>query len=426
MHRRITASIEPSENEPDDADIPKTIGHDHEIQYERRLMERERLEKQRLDRQRLSVWERIWTRLSVLKYIFLILIIPPILNYAALKRERNALLPAQGEQVDMGWGQKMFIKCLGEGLPTVILDASTGGTSEDWYLIETKLAKLTRVCVYDRAGLGFSELPFVNDITHSQKQKSENRKFVSQVATLEQMTCDLHHLVTVAKPLTRPFILVGSEIGALIARHYALTYPEDVHDIVLLNPFVEDLFWRQKEDWNSFWNFQLVPSLESLQLAAYIGMARLAVLTGRIKADLSGDTVPKEVELIQLSRMCNGNHIGAVLHEYLLLNTSFSQMIEVWKAKSFPKNVSVTVINSRNYDKFPSKLQKAWQQSQLYLRQSLHPTCKHYTAEGTGQQLFTDPRPVVNLVQQLIIRWRVTYNVLPTVHTFREQEAYAA
>lgn len=29
-----------------------------------------------------------------------------------------------GEQVDMGWGQKMFIKCLGEGLPTgnIILD----------------------------------------------------------------------------------------------------------------------------------------------------------------------------------------------------------------------------------------------------------------------------------------------------------------
>lgn len=69
---------------------------------------------------------------------------------------------------------------------------------------------------------------------------------------------------------------------------------------------------------------------------------------------------------------------------------------------------------------------QAWQQSQLYLRQSLHPTCKHYIADGPGQQLFTDPRTVVNLVQQLVIRWRNMYDILPTVHTFREQETYAA
>lgn len=26
-----------------------------------------------------------------------------------------------GEQVDMGWGQKMFINCIGEGVPTSML-----------------------------------------------------------------------------------------------------------------------------------------------------------------------------------------------------------------------------------------------------------------------------------------------------------------
>lgn len=44
----------------------------------------------------------------------------------------------------------------------------------------------------------------------------------------------------------------------------------------------------------------MIPSLESLQLSAYIGISRLAVLAGRLKADLSGEAVPKEVELTQV------------------------------------------------------------------------------------------------------------------------------
>lgn len=49
-----------------------------------------------------------------------------------------------------------------------------------------------------------------------------------------RMTNDLHHLITIAKPLTRPLVLVGSELGALIARHYALMYPEYVKNICYL------------------------------------------------------------------------------------------------------------------------------------------------------------------------------------------------
>ena len=41
----------------------------------------------------------------------------------------------------------------------VILDAPTGMSSDVWALVQPELAKTTRVCVYDRAGLGFSERP---------------------------------------------------------------------------------------------------------------------------------------------------------------------------------------------------------------------------------------------------------------------------
>ncbi|GFU24353.1 uncharacterized protein TNCV_942461 [Trichonephila clavipes] len=370
---------------------------------------------------RKSAYRRFCERISFMKYIFIILIIPPILNYASLKRESTVLLPLEGDQVDMGWGQKMFISCIGEGVPTIILDAPTGGTSDVWYLAQQRLAKISKVCVYDRAGLGFSDLPFVNEM--SRTQKTENRKFVSQVATLEQMTCDLHHLITNAKPLARPFIIVGSETGALIARHYGLTYPSDVADIVLLNPLVEDLFWRQKEDWNNYWNMHLLPSLQSLQLSAYVGISRIAALLGWLKPDLFGAAVPKEVELRQLSHLCNPSHMSAVFHEHLLLNTSFVQMNEVWQTKTFPTNISVSVINSRKFEKIPPQLQKAWQQSQLYLRQSLHPTCMYYVTDGSTGELYSEPGVIVTKVQQLVYKWRINYDTFPTVHTFREQES---
>ncbi|XP_015922654.1 uncharacterized protein [Parasteatoda tepidariorum] len=368
-----------------------------------------------------SAYQRFCDRISFMKYIFLILVIPPLLNYASLKRELAMLMPTEGQQVDMGWGQKMFISCIGEGIPTIILDAPTGGTSDVWYLVQRELAKISKVCVYDRAGLGYSDLPFVNQM--SKTHKTENRKFVSQVATVEQMTCDLHHLVTTALPVSRPFIMVGSEMGGLIARHYSMMYPEDVSDIIILNPLVEDLFWRQKEDWNNYWNSQLLPSLQSLQLSASIGISRIAALLGFIKPDLAGESVPKEVELRQLSHLCNPTHMEAFFHEHMLLNTSFNQMNEVWQVKTFPKNVSVTVINSRQFEKIPNHLQKAWQQSQLYLRQSLHPTCKHFIFDGSTAQLYSQPGTIVNKVQQLVYKWRITYDVFPTVHTYQEQES---
>ena len=74
---------------------------------------------------------------------------------------------------DAGFGQKLFMSCLGEGRPTVILDAPTEATSDVWLPGQLLLTLVRRemhnemnvsvtifvfqVCVYDRAGLGWSE-----------------------------------------------------------------------------------------------------------------------------------------------------------------------------------------------------------------------------------------------------------------------------
>ncbi|XP_054720772.1 uncharacterized protein LOC129230399 [Uloborus diversus] len=356
---------------------------------------------------------------NVFAFMVILALLPPFLNFAALKRESTALLPKEGEQIDMGCGQKMFIMCIGDGLPTVILEAPTGTASEVWFLIQQKLSKSSKVCVYDRAGLGFSDLPPYNDNFHD--PKVENKKFGSQVATLEQMTFDLHHLVTFGKPLPRPFILVGSEIGGLIARHYALTHPEDVVGIVLLNPLNEDLFWRQNEEWDYYWNSKVVPRLGSLEIMAYYGINRIAALLGKLVVDIPNENVPDDIKRTQISHLCNPYHLKTVVHEHLLLNTSFHQMFEAWQTKSFPKNVSVTLINSMKFEKIPPLVELSWQQSQLYLRQSLHPVCQHFITDEKLEKLYEEGI-LVSETKQLVFRWRVQNDVFPTVHTFKERK----
>jgi len=68
--------------------------------------------------------------------------------------------PAPAQMVDVG-GYSLHIQCLGEGSPTVILEAGTVGFSSHWHRVQQELAATNRVCAYDRAGHGWSQPPMV-------------------------------------------------------------------------------------------------------------------------------------------------------------------------------------------------------------------------------------------------------------------------
>src|SRR5437016_5826314 len=61
-----------------------------------------------------------------------------------------------GRLIDIG-GRKLHLDCSGNGSPTVILIAGGGGFAIDWALVQPGIAEKTRVCSYDRAGLGWSD-----------------------------------------------------------------------------------------------------------------------------------------------------------------------------------------------------------------------------------------------------------------------------
>lgn len=71
-------------------------------------------------------------------------------------RKELAATPAPGRPVDIG-GYRLHLWCTGDGAPAVILDAGLGGTSAGWGFVQPEVARFTRVCSYDRAGMGYSE-----------------------------------------------------------------------------------------------------------------------------------------------------------------------------------------------------------------------------------------------------------------------------
>ena len=71
----------------------------------------------------------------------------------ALERRQ---FPYPGRLIDVG-DHQLHIYCVGEGAPTVVLEAPAAGISVGWAWVQDDLGQTTRVCSYDRAGLGWSE-----------------------------------------------------------------------------------------------------------------------------------------------------------------------------------------------------------------------------------------------------------------------------
>ena len=65
--------------------------------------------------------------------------------------------PPPGQLVDVG-GHRLHLHCVGTGSPTVVIEAGLGDWSATWSdRVQPEAARTTRVCAYDRAGLGWSD-----------------------------------------------------------------------------------------------------------------------------------------------------------------------------------------------------------------------------------------------------------------------------
>jgi pimeloyl-ACP methyl ester carboxylesterase len=136
-------------------------------------------------------------------------------GYEAIASRGDAsAYPPPGQMVDVG-GYRLHLQCVGTGSPTVVLDAGLGGTSLDWSLVQAEIGQTTRVCAFDRAGMGWSDSsPEPRDAQH-----------IAQ---------ELHALLHNAN-VPGPYVLVGWSYGGMYAREYAGQYSDEVAGLVLLD-----------------------------------------------------------------------------------------------------------------------------------------------------------------------------------------------
>ncbi len=129
----------------------------------------------------------------------------------ALERHR---FERPGGLVDAG-GHQLHIYCTGMGSPIVVLEAAAGSMSAAWAWVQPEIAKSTRVCSYDRAGLGWSE---AGDGRYDPARVPEELRVLLDRANE-----------------TGPIVLVGLEAGALFAKMYAAQFASNTAALVLIN-----------------------------------------------------------------------------------------------------------------------------------------------------------------------------------------------
>lgn len=108
----------------------------------------------------------------------------------------------------------LYVRCTGSGSPTVVMEGGDGDTSDSYGFAEEEIAKNTRTCVYDRAGLGNSDPP-------------------PGPRGLTELVGDLEALFEAA-PIPGPYVLVGTSGGGYITAGYAVKHPDDVAGMVFV------------------------------------------------------------------------------------------------------------------------------------------------------------------------------------------------
>lgn len=176
------------------------------------------------------------------------LVVAALIAESLARRRDAALYPPPGRMIAVD-GRRLHLRCVGQGGPTVVLEAGGGNPALLSFPVQDRVARITRVCSYDRAGLGWSD------------PAPDGRSF-------EDRARELHALLAAAGE-RGPYVLVGESLGGLVARSFTRLYPDEVAGVVLVDAAEEQFFFGKLEQFRA----------QSRQMAAAYGLAARLGLT---------------------------------------------------------------------------------------------------------------------------------------------------
>jgi pimeloyl-ACP methyl ester carboxylesterase len=285
--------------------------------------------------------------------------------------------PAPGQLIDVG-GHRLHIYCLGQGEPSVVMEAGLSGWSTDWILVQPEVAKSTRVCSYDRAGYGWSDPgPLPRDS--------------------QQVASELHTLLS-KSGVKGNIILVGHSQGGLFVQYYAKKYPQQVAGIVLVDSVHPEQSLSMREDVRKRYEGDLRALTLLVRIIAPTGLLRLVGKSETIIAD----KLPLEYQAMARS-------LGFQSKVYRTLDeetASFEQsQAEVRDAGPLP-TIPLAVISSSLVQDFPpgfteGTIKATWDKLQTDLGESA--TLPRIVASKSGHYIHLDqPDLVIQTVLEMV------------------------
>ncbi len=170
--------------------------------------------------------------------------------------------PPPGRLVDIG-GRRLHLVEMGEGTPAVVIIPALADNVLQWLRIVEDCASETRVCVYDRAGIGWSDPP-----PHGRR-------------TPDVMAEDLYALLR-AGGILPPYFLAGHSAGGIVARRFYARYPGVVAGMVLAESSHEDQGRRiAAADWRR--GPALLVRVAAQRQARILGVRRAAASLGLLR-----------------------------------------------------------------------------------------------------------------------------------------------
>jgi pimeloyl-ACP methyl ester carboxylesterase len=156
-----------------------------------------------------------WSRRALLYPAFVILGLVALGGaYETISEATTSNAPATGRTYLIA-GHSLYLSCAGSGSPTVILFNGLGERTPSWAWVQRDVAAQTRVCVFDRAGQGWSgKAPGLQDA--------------------HQLSADVDGLLAAAN-VPGPYVLAGHSVGGTYALAYAMDYPKETAGVALID-----------------------------------------------------------------------------------------------------------------------------------------------------------------------------------------------